>query len=302
MFEFFRDSGRIENSKLACNLGSEELYSCPSYPLNELSLSERLRLALFLTVLVFLFLSINIASAFALADGPSFSKYTVPNILYAGYGDIVPTPYNINAVYTSFIQPKINCDASEPGGEEVMFLAGLDGYNVSTIHYVGTEIDCPPGSSTPTYSALSSGVGTIPSLVISPGDIIFGNITVVGGTIVYTLADITKGTSGTDTGSAPDQGVNDAKCVISSVIEPTGEALAIPKFATAKIGEDYTTIAPTCVVSIRGLPTNAIGNPPVGYLFKYVMYNVAMTAIRASPSGLTSSKTSFKVHWVSAGP
>jgi Peptidase A4 family len=260
-----------------------------------------------LGVLVALFLSSIFVSTATYADVGPTTPLTIPtskSTSWAGYGDVVNTSVvTIDGVFISFKQPKVTCDPSLTSPQEVQFLVGIDGYNVSSIFYVGTDVTCSIGSSTPVYSAVSSGSGSVSSVAIKPGDKIEANITISGGTLTYELSN-SKGASGLDSGSAPDQGVNSAECVVSSIIAVTGEPLPLAKFATVKIGQDYTDISNTCFITSNGGILSPIGMPPPpdAIVIRFVMYNFALTSIRANPSSLTASLSSFKVKWVSYGP
>jgi hypothetical protein len=231
---------------------------------------------------------------------------TIPTSMsrtWAGYGDVVNTgEVSISGIFVSFIQPKITCNSSLSSNQEVQFLAGIDGYNLSSTLYVGTQVTCNAGSSKPIYSAIASGSGSISSVKVKPGDTIVANITISGGTLTYMLSN-SKGKSGLNTGAAPRVGVNSAECVTSSVTAVTGAPLPLAKFATVRIGQDYTGVPNTCFVSLAGGTFNPIGAPPAyGIVIRFVMYNSALTSVRAVPTTLTPSLSSFEVRWVSYGP
>jgi len=260
-----------------------------------------LNLGIFLALLL---LSPTIISVTGHAYGDSGSSASIPTSksrTWAGYGDVVNTSViTLNGIFISFIQPKITCNASLISNQEVQFLAGIDGYNVSSILYVGTDVTCKMGSSIPIYSAVASGSGTVSSVTIKPGETIEANITISGGTLTYKLSN-SKGKAGIDVGPAPRQGVNSAECVVSSVIAPTGAPLPLALFAVVRIGQDYTHVPNTCFITFNGGTFAPIGMPPPPHsiAIRFVMYNFALSSIRASPTALTPSFSSFKVKWIS---
>src|SRR5271169_61565 len=107
------------------------------------------------------------------------------NSIWAGYGAKSPVGtgrVSLSYILISFIQPKVMCNPILPQSQEVLFLAGIDGAPAGASDYlcVGTEVFCAVGSSTPQYRAVASGIddplAPISTMVIKPGDKIFGSI------------------------------------------------------------------------------------------------------------------------------
>src|ERR1700675_2615461 len=69
------------------------------------------------------------------------SLFTSPTRIWASCGIVVPMfQIDVTGVFVSFIQPKIICNSALASDQEARFFGGIDGYDVSTIHHVGTDV------------------------------------------------------------------------------------------------------------------------------------------------------------------
>jgi hypothetical protein len=253
--------------------------------------------SLILVSIGFVILLLSVSAIAYASMSPALTVKKTP--FWAGYGDTVSTTTGgITGIFASFIQPGISCNSFLGSSQEVRFLAGIDGSpaGVSDYAYIGTDVTCGVGSVTPFYKTVTSALG-LPPLVIKPGNRIFASITESSGIFFFNITDVTTGKSSTTNSSAARAFRISGECIVSSVAR-----IPLAKFSIAEFGQDYTRVLNTCYTRIGSMNPSPVGTPPVGAVIVYVMYNFALTSIRASPSALTPDHSSFKVMWVSYGP
>lgn len=229
------------------------------------------------------------------------------NVQWAGYGIFSPTGAGaIIAIEGSFKQTKITCNPALNSPQKVEFLAALDGIAGDApldFEYVGTSAACATGAGTPSYAEVST-VPMAPVLTIKPGHIYSAEVAYSAGVFHYTLKDINTSKTSTGSGTQANAVFNAAECIVAGHFKlSTGALEPLAKFKTVSFGQDYTKVADTCDATVSDGSPTAIGafGPPF-VVYKYVMYNSAMTIVDAVPSALTADKSSFKVMWKAAGP
>src|SRR6266540_1129971 len=176
------------------------------------------------------------------------------------------------------------------------FWVGIDGYSSGTVEQTGTDSDCQAGA--PRYYAwyefyphpsfIFSG------LTIHPGDKMLAEAQFSGRSFPVTITDTTTGASASKSARVNSAQRSSAEW-IAEAPSSSGGVLPLANFGTVYFGTDNTGIASTCFATVSGV-TGAIGS------FANVHQITMVTgsgATKASPSALSSDKTSFSVKWVS---
>ncbi|WP_243677978.1 G1 family glutamic endopeptidase [Vulcanisaeta distributa] len=137
----------------------------------------------------------------------------------------------------------------------------------------------------------------ISRFTVRPGDVIYVNVTYIGGnSFQVTIKDLTRNEAYTVTGSVSGALLSSAECILE---RPTvnGQLTALANFGTAYFGQDYTDVMGTCYATVSG-STAAFGTFSSTVEIVMTAYN---GKILAQPSSLTSDGSSFTVTYVSSG-
>ncbi|HVP17111.1 MAG TPA: G1 family glutamic endopeptidase [candidate division Zixibacteria bacterium] len=209
------------------------------------------------------------------------------------------TGSNVTSVQGSWIVPKVS--GARYTTAYSSFWVGIDGFSSSTVEQIGTDSDVQRGR--PVYYAwyefYPSGMVQISSVAISPGDVMFANVTyLTGSTFRVSITDTTTGKSYSTTASVSNAARSSAEWIAEAPSSYFG-VLPLANFGTINFGSDSTKVAATCFATIGGATGN-IGS------FTSAVQEITMVsrrnAVKALPSTLSSDGTSFSVTWESAGP
>jgi len=251
-----------------------------------------------LTILSILVMSAAVALPISMAAAPSANAAPVvlQNPLGAGYL-VAGSNDSVTGVWISFKIPQITCNAANPEGQVVNFLAGIDSYNTSDFEYVGVQEYCQPGPNSPEYYAIDSAQYPlhIEGIIhVSLGDVISAAVTVSGGMFHYELTDVTTGKSGTDTSPTSGTALNAAECLV------VYSGIPLSKFAPVSFGKASTHVANTCDARVNGAKhaIGKFGSPATVY--DLVLVNPVTNDTLARPTHLTDGGSSFTVTWKAA--
>ena len=221
---------------------------------------------------------------------------------WAGYAVTGPAG-SVSAVKASWIEPAVSGKCPKTA-EYASFWVGIDGYNSKTVEQTGTDTDCHGGS--PSYYAwyefFPRNSVTISSLTIHAGDKISASVTYAGGKFTTKIADLTSGKSFSKSSTVSGAKRSSAEWIAETpeVCSGSNCSLAhLTDFGTVDFGKDHTGVASTDYATISGT-TLPFGD--FSKVFAITMTNTAGTKTMASPSAVSSDRTSFAVKWVSPGP
>ncbi len=235
------------------------------------------------------------SAAAAIPASVSVHAVTTPNTLGAGYA-VSSSNGSITGVFISFTIPKVSCSATNPSGQGVAIVAGLDGLDSSDYENVGVLAHCQQGPNSPEYFAISTGYyssieGVVP---VSAGNVIYAGITVSGDMFHYTFRDVSTGKSASDSSPATGTALNFAECMV------TGIGIPLSKFSPVSVGKAFTDVPNTCDATVRGVTHPIGGFGSKASLYKLVLVSSTSTDILATPSTLSDGGTSFMVTWRNA--
>jgi hypothetical protein len=181
-----------------------------------------------------------------------------------------------NSVSASWVQPAVTCGSTNTYSS---YWVGLDGYNSSSVEQLGTEADCSGGSATYySWYEMYPKRGYYANLAVTPGHSMSASV-VYGGGGRYTLT-LTDNTTGKAFSTV--QRTNSAKRTSAEAIVEApynGGILPLANFGTANFTNTLANNSP-------------IGNFTVDPI---TMLNPA--GMKATPSGLDSTKAAFTVTW-----
>jgi hypothetical protein len=194
----------------------------------------------------------------------------------------------------SWIVPAVTCKSGDQYGS---FWVGIDGYSSGTVEQLGTESDC--SGKTPSYHAwyefccIEPEI-TIPSLPVTPGDVMSAAVTYNGTNFTLSMKDHTTGKTFSKTGNISGAQRTSAEWIAEA--PSSGGILPLSDFGTMQFGEDSTSIAKTCSAAMgsTGGPIGSFAN-----FFQITMVDSANNP-KAIPSILSSDGTSFSDTWVAS--
>jgi Peptidase A4 family len=246
-----------------------------------------------------LLLVVPAATSVAAATPPTLVK----NNQWAGYGiqeSFAAGGVPVYATIMTFTQPKITCNSTATFPQVAYVIAAIDGAPAGApgdFEYVGTEAFCAVGASTPSYSAVSTATSGFINFAVSPGDLLYANVTHESAThFVYFISDLTSAKAAVGISPSSSPALTAAECVVYRPNPlPSGSPALLAKFGTVAIGFGK----PRTFGCIEYLSENSGSGMT---LIKYDMTNTAMTTIIASPGALGKNQGNFKVHWHGYGP
>jgi peptidase A4-like protein len=171
---------------------------------------------------------------------------------------------------------------------------GLDGYSSTTVEQTGTASDC--NGKNPQYYAwyefFPAAPVTITSVPISPGNVLFGEVSYNGSEFTLTMTNETTGKTFSKTGKVSGAKRSSAEWIAEA---PTGGLGVLPlaDFGTESFGDDYTSATDTNWASDNSVtgPISDFGKS----VLRINMVNKGVT--EAATSVLTTDGSSFKVAW-----
>src|SRR5262249_13714484 len=160
---------------------------------------------------------------------------------WAGYA-ISAGQGSVTDVRGSWVVPGIigNCSAVE---QDASFWVGIDGLTSSTVEQTGTDSGCVNGM--PTYFAwyefFPNPARVIHSIKLSPGDIMFAEVSYSSGRFNLTIADLTTGSSFSKLGKVKGAMLSSAEWIAEAPSGSTG-TLPLADFGKARFGQDQTAV------------------------------------------------------------
>jgi hypothetical protein len=192
----------------------------------------------------------------------------------------------------SWIVPAVTCNS---GDQYAVFWVGIDGYASSTVEQTGTEATCV--GTTAQYSAwyefcCSEPIITIPSITVTPGDLMRANVTYNSGTgeFTVTIKDVTNGESYSTSKAVP----NAQRSSAEWIAEAPSSFIILPlaDYGTVLFGRDPTTLPDTNRAS------DSTTSGFIGVFSTIEQITMEKKGVMESiPSGLSIDGTSFSVTW-----
>jgi len=219
------------------------------------------------------------------------SNATSESLNWSGYA---ATGSGFTKATGSWVVPTATCSSGDQYGS---FWVGIDGYDSDTVEQIGTNTNC--SGSTPVYQAWYEFCCIepeiiIPSLTITPGDVIQAAVSYNGTEFTLTIKDVTSGKAYKKTGNI--SGAERASAEWIAEAPSSGGILPLTNFGTALFGKDSTGVAGTNAATLGG-KTEPIGKFPTFYQITMVD-NSGNT--KAVPSALSTDLTSFSDQWVAS--
>jgi hypothetical protein len=255
------------------------------------SASKKTILVLAMSFVLFLFALPSISTAtFAQSTG---SRAVIRNPLIAGYStcDLNLATAAIDCLHgsasaadASFKVPKVTCNPSEGVQGEAILVNLVDNLTEGPFAAAGVLTSCV--GSTAYYSAVVLGPNTGLSFsylyVVRPGDAIDAGLTLVHGTLFYSVADSTSRSISKGQLSA---GSDDNLGAVAAVVALTA--------GPSTYLEQFTRVQITSFVTINGKTT------PIGAISpaKAILTDTLGKIVEAVPSALSKDGTSFSITW-----
>jgi len=193
--------------------------------------------------------------------------------------------------------PAVDC-AKTPNAYAA-FWVGIDGYSSTTVEQTGTLSYCE--GITPAYYAwyefYPAGSVEIPSVPVSPGNVMSATVTYSGSAFTTTITNETTGKSYSKTQAVAGANRSSAEWIAEApCCTGKGGILPLADFKKVSFGEDYTNVSDT------NYATDATISGPISE-FGSSAHEITMVSSKgkdeAVPSALTADGTSFKVTWKS---
>lgn len=243
------------------------------------------------------------------ASGASAATTTSTSTNWSGY-----VAHGNGAVFRSvaalWTQPTVNCTAS-PATYSAVWV-GLGGYNLNSqaLEQIGTEADCN-GSGRQVSSAWYELVPA-PSLgirmVVHPGDVMAGRVTVIGHVVTLSLVDRTRHKSYVKTVVPSSVDVSSADWIVEAPSQCNGDGSQCQSLPLADFGSEsfarakaVTKSGRSGTIASRLWLTNAITLVPGGTGPQYTSFSGAIAG-ESSPSILSSSGSSFRLTYSPVSP
>lgn len=217
---------------------------------------------------------------------------------WAGYA-VTGASKSVTDVKGSWTVPKIQGACPLAGSLYSSFWVGIDGYSSGTVEQTGTDSDCQSGSATyyGWYEFYPKASHTFTSFKVHPGDVMSAEVKFVSGKFTVTLKDTTTGSTSSASSKLSAQRTS-AEWIAEAPSSFSG-VLPLANFGKVGFGLDNTSISNTCDATVGGT-TGHLGS--FSSAVAITMVNSAGTKNKATPSAISSDKTSFNVTWVSSGP
>jgi hypothetical protein len=169
------------------------------------------------------------------------------------------------------------------------FWVGIDGYSSNTVEQIGTDSDWQNGKAVyyAWYEFYPKPAFLIKSVPISPGDAIFAEARYIGNKFTVTITDTTTGKTFSTTAKVQRAQRTSAEWIVEAPW--SGGVLPLANFGTIYFSDCYATIN-GATGSISSFSNDAITMTTSSYV------------IKAQPSTLDHTGTSFSITWKSAGP
>jgi len=242
---------------------------------------------------------------------------------WAGYA---VTGSKVTDVSGSWIVPQAACTATGPNTYS-SFWVGIDGFGTSsTVEQIGIDVDCQAGK--PTYYAWFEFYPNAACMIsfphpIAPGDHISAEVSAVsassakgttvkgvavatGATFTATLTDLSqqgeKFTTSTTVAKALQasaEWIAEAPCCTTT--GTTSTVMRLTNFGTAFFGKDSTGVANTSYATING-KTGTLASFGTAVQQVVMVGQTNSSLIKAQPSSVSSTGTSFNVHFLNPGP
>lgn len=240
-----------------------------------------------------------IVSAFAGSAPAAASRSSAPvsfavhdaswaSLNWAGYA-VTGSAGSVSDVKGSWTVPTATCTGATA---YAAFWLGIDGFNSNTVEQTGTDSDCQAGVAT--YYAWYEFFPKFPvqlSLAIHPGDTINAEVLYVGsGAFQVSLADATTGQSFATIQKLHRAQRSSAEW-IAEAPSSSGGVLPLANFGSVTFTNGQATV---------GGVTAAIG--AFASAVQVITMVTGSGAVKAQPSGLDTTGSSFSVTWVSSGP
>jgi hypothetical protein len=213
---------------------------------------------------------------------------------WAGY-DVVISTGEVTSVKGSWIVPAVN---SKTGNSYSANWIGIDGDTSITVEQVGTSSDNPSknvASYYAWYEFYPEPCCKFDNIQVKPGDNMSAEVWFENGVCHATITDETTGQS--ETKEHPDTGY-DKKSAEWIVEAPWfNRILPLANFGTTYFGYENTKIDGTCFATINGVSENIASS---GSSVNSITMVNNKGRVKAQPSALSSSGTSFNVAWKQA--
>jgi hypothetical protein len=211
---------------------------------------------------------------------------------WAGYA---VTGTGFHDAEASWFQPKADC--SKTPNTYAVFWVGIDGYSDTTVEQTGTLIWCN-GTTAQYYGwwefyPLNS-IQLISGFKVSPGNKFDASVTYNGTDFTLTLRNETTGKTFTHSGAVSGAKRTSAEWIAEAPSSSTG-ILPLSDFGTAKFGSHYTGVSGTNDAKDKTTsgPIKAFGKN----VHEIKMVGSGGTPVKAQPTALDSTGTSFEVIW-----
>jgi len=222
---------------------------------------------------------------------------------WGGYA-VTGATNSITLATASWKVPAVTCPST--GSTYSSYWLGMDGFTSTTVEQTGTDSDCISG--TATYSAwyefFPAVSVTIPTIHVTPGDIMVGVVAFSNGQFTLAIKDKTTGQVFTKTGTVSGALRDSAEFIVEapeicSLISGC-QLVALSNFGQVGFGQGNTGVSLTCGLVNGGVAGSITKIPAqVNYI---AMVSQSGTTLKALPSAPTSGGTSFTVAWDSTGP
>jgi hypothetical protein len=220
---------------------------------------------------------------------------------WAGYA-VHRSGVSFTKVLGSWRQPTATCTPGSPSYSAVW--VGLGGYSVtsSALEQIGTEVDCSgPGhvESSAWYELVPAASQTI-NFSVRPGDALTASVSVVGHQVALSLTDLTRHRTFAKTLHASLIDVSSAEWIVEApsdcFSDGSCQTLPLADFdsTTFSYAIAESTTGHSGSISDHSWSSTKIELAPDGRHF-VVFHGHGGLAASASPSGLSSRGTSFKV-------
>jgi len=214
---------------------------------------------------------------------------------------------SVSLVTASWNVPAVSCPTS--GSTYSAFWVGIDGFQSTTVEQTGTDSDCHNGVAHyyAWFEFYPKASVTISSIAVSPGDKIAALVLYTASTGMFTVAikDYTTNLAYSSSSAVPGAQRNSGEWVAEApetciIIYCTLSSLS--NFGSTGFGMGNTGIKLTCGIVMSGVP-GAIGSFPSSSVWPMTMVSQSSgSTVKATPSALTDSGSSFTITWDSAGP
>jgi Peptidase A4 family len=203
---------------------------------------------------------------------------------YAALTDLISLQQgSVSDVNGSWIVPKVNCSVTPNAYSS--FWVGIDGYSSNTVEQTGTDSDCSSGSAR--YYAWYEMYPKFPvnlNMKISPGDSMNAEIKYIGNNkFQITIIDTTTGASYTTTQQSKKASRTSAEWIAEAPSSMRG-VLPLADFSNVNFLNAQATI-------------NGVSGAINHWQYDAITMATTSGTVKAQPSSLSSSGTSFSVAW-----